>query len=122
MTEKEIKERIAEAKAKEKNKRTKKGGRKKGTPNKITKDFKIFLVEYYFTKSADEWTRFEKIQIALYKLATEEKDKAIRLKAIDMILKMLGIYNNQKLEIGITDEEKDRIKISIGFKEDAENK
>lgn len=105
---------------KEKDKKRKKyGGRKAGTPNKITKNFKIFLFEYYFTKSTDEFSRFEKIQIALYKLATEEKDKVIRLKAIDTILKMLGVYNNNKIELGIENDKKDKINITIGFKEDA---
>lgn len=111
------KEQKEQEKPQEKKKKT--GGRKAGTPNKLTKDFKLFLFEYYFTKSASEFSRFEKIQIALYKLATEEKDKLIRLKAIDTILKMFGIYNNNKIEVGIENREKDKINITIGFKEDA---
>lgn len=98
-------------------KKIKTGGRKAGTPNKLTKDFKTFLRDFY-SEQDDKQTRFEKLQYGLYELATKEKDKAIRLKAIQTILKTLGVFdNNNKVEVGIA---KDKINIRIGFKEKAD--
>lgn len=98
-------------------KKIKTGGRKAGTPNKLTKDFKTFLRDFY-SEQDDKQTRFEKLQYGLYELATKEKDKAIRLKAIQTILKILGVFdNNNKVEVGIA---KDKINIRIGFKEKAD--
>lgn len=98
-------------------KKIKTGGRKAGTPNKLTKDFKTFLRDFY-SEQDDKQTRFEKLQYGLYELATKEKNKAIRLKAIQTILKILGVFdNNNKVEVGIA---KDKINIKIGFKEKAD--
>lgn len=98
-------------------KKIKTGGRKAGTPNKLTKDFKTFLRDFY-SEQDDKQTRFEKLQYGLYELATKEKNKAIRLKAIQTILKILGVFdNNNKVEVGIA---KDKINIRIGFKEKAD--
>ena len=94
------------------------GGRTSGTPNKLTKDFRAFLNDFYYTEEDDKQTRFEKLQYGLYELATKEKNKAIRLKAIQTILKTLGVFDsNQKVDIGIA---KEKINIRIGFKEKAE--
>lgn len=99
-------------------KKIKTGGRKAGTPNKLTKDFRVFLNEFYSTEEDDKQTRFEKLQYGLYELATKEKNKEIRLKAIQTILKILGVFdNNNKVEVGIA---KDKINIKIGFKEKAD--
>lgn len=98
-------------------KKIKTGGRKAGTPNKLTKDFKTFLRDFY-SEQDDKQTRFEKLQYGLYELATKEKNKEIRLKAIQTILKILGVFdNNNKVEVGIA---KDKINIKIGFKEKAD--
>lgn len=98
-------------------KKIKTGGRKAGTPNKLTKDFKTFLRDFY-SEQDDKQTRFEKLQYGLYELATKEKNKEIRLKAIQTILKILGVFdNNNKVEVGIA---KDKINIRIGFKEKAD--
>lgn len=93
------------------------GGRVAGTPNKLTKDFRAFLNDFYYSEQDDKQTRFEKIQLRLYELSTKEKSKSIQIKAIQTILRTLGVFNdNQKLDIGIA---KDKINIKIGFKEDA---
>lgn len=72
----------------------------------------------FYSEQDDKQTRFEKLQYGLYELATKEKNKAIRLKAIQTILKILGVFdNNNKVEVGIA---KDKINIKIGFKEKAD--
>ncbi len=87
-------------------KRKKTGGRKKGTPNKLSKKVAREIIEkYFFTEidldgSIEKTTRFEQLIIELEDIAFNSSKDAIRLKAMNIIIKALGLYNTSKeLEI-----------------------
>lgn len=101
------------------------GGRKTGTPNKITADFKKYFNDYYYESiisGKDEKgndisiSRLEKVNQILYELAVTPNSKhpEIQLKAINLIYKALGAFNaNNNIDLAI---ESKNAKIFVGFK------
>lgn len=101
------------------------GGRKAGTPNKITADFKKYFEGYYYDsvisgkddKGNDiSLSRLEIINEKLYNLAVTPNSKhpEIQLKAINLIYKALGAFNtNNNIDLAI---ESKNAKIFVGFK------
>lgn len=104
----------------EKKKHGRRGGRQKGTPNKINKKIaKELFKEYYFSESQlngseESKTRFELLLMQLEKIAFTSKSDAIKLKAINIIMKALGVYDNKMIEINTDDK---KISLNIGFKD-----
>lgn len=99
-------------------KRKKTGGRKKGTPNKISKKIAKAIFEEYFYEEIrlgdgeETTTRFNELLQELEYIALNTKKDDTKLKAIDIILKTLGAYNNKALDVNIDNDDK-KINIMI---------
>lgn len=95
-------------------KREKTGGRKKGTPNKVSKKIAHDLIKEYFFEETNlktgETGRFNALIRELENLALYSTKEIVKIKAIDIIFKSLGMYNNNKIEIN-TEDNKINIKI-----------
>lgn len=99
---------------KNKQKRKKTGGRQKGTPNKVSKKIANNLIKEYFFEETNlktgETGRFNALITELENLALYSEKDIVKIKAIDVIFKSLGMYNNNKIEIN-TDDNKINIRI-----------
>ncbi|CCG57988.1 unclassified [Brachyspira pilosicoli WesB] len=95
-------------------KRKKTGGRQKGTPNKISKKIANNLIKEYFFEASNlktgETERFNALIIELEKLALYSEKEIVKIKAIDIIFKSLGIYDN-KTNIDIDNNNNINIKV-----------
>ncbi len=95
-------------------KRKKTGGRQKGTPNKISKKIANNLIKEYFFEADNlktgETERFNALITELEKLALYSKKEIVKIKAIDIIFKSLGIYDN-KTNIDIDNNNNINIKV-----------
>lgn len=88
-------------------KREKTGGRQKGTPNKVSKKIAHDLIKEYFFEETNlktgETGRFNALIRELENLALYSTKEIVKIKAIDIIFKSLGMYNNNKIEINTED-------------------
>lgn len=99
-------------------KRKKTGGRQKGTPNKISKKIANNLIKEYFFEASNlktgETERFNALIKELENLALHSTKEIVKIKAIDIIFKSLGIYDN-KTNIDI-DNNNNNINIKVEYK------